>query len=295
MLIAGDERLLAQWMTQIQNSATSNALPWLPWVFMQAQAARQAGAKIIGMTGAPGAGKSTLLRALLEQVHDESVGVLLIDPSSPFTGGALLGDRLRMDQAIGPRHFVRSVGTRGHLGGLCQAARDLVRLYLAAGKRYVFVETVGVGQSEVEVMNLADVTTVVLTPDSGDVIQTLKAGLLEIADCFVVNKADHDDADRMVQDLRALDDSRAIIKTVATRGEGVAELWNVLRGLQSRRSAGAPRQQLAAETLDLALAGQRVGLEKQLRSKAGGKLLAQIEKGVLSPYEVATRLRQGKI
>lgn len=199
-------------------------------------------ATTIGVTGAPGAGKSTLTSALLGHLRggagaaSDRVAVLAIDPSSPFTGGAILGDRVRMgDHALDDGVFIRSMATRGHLGGLSLATPEAVRVLDATGHRWVIVETVGVGQVEVEVAGAADTTVVVVNPGWGDAVQASKAGLLEVADVFVVNKADRPGADEAGRDLeQMLDLSEAgtwrppVLLTVATTGEGVGELWEAV-------------------------------------------------------------------
>jgi LAO/AO transport system kinase len=189
----------------------------------------------IGITGAPGAGKSTLTDALVSclRAEDLEVGVLAVDPSSPFSGGAILGDRVRMQgHSTDPGVFIRSMASRGHLGGLAVATPQSVRVLDAVGKPYVIVETVGVGQVEVEIASQADTTIVVVNPGWGDEVQAAKAGLLEVADIFVVNKADRPGADATVSDLSGmleLGHGRAwrppIVRTVATDGDGVDELW----------------------------------------------------------------------
>ncbi len=194
-------------------------------------------ALLAGITGAPGAGKSTLVDqlAVLLRAQQKQVGILAVDPSSPFTGGAILGDRIRMqrhhaDDGI----FIRSMATRGALGGLARATSDVSTLLDAAGKDVVLVETVGVGQDEVDVVRLADVTIVVLVPGMGDDVQTFKAGIMEIADVFVINKADRPGANRIEQEITAMlsisqraDGWRPpIVPTVATEGKGIAELWS---------------------------------------------------------------------
>jgi len=236
-------------------------------------------AHVVGLTGAPGVGKSTTTAALVAQYRRQGlrVGVLAVDPSSPFTGGALLGDRVRMqDHATDPGVFIRSMATRGHLGGLAWATPQALRVLDAAGCDVVLVETVGVGQSEVEVAGLADTTVVLLAPGMGDAIQAAKAGILEIGDVYVVNKADREGADITARELRAMlalgadvRDERAggavagwrppILKTVASRAEGIAEVvealaahreWAVAAGdLVQRR-----RRRAADEVLALALA-----------------------------------------
>ncbi|MEW6473203.1 MAG: methylmalonyl Co-A mutase-associated GTPase MeaB [Actinomycetota bacterium] len=192
----------------------------------------------VGITGAPGAGKSTLTDKLISRIRKEDVevGVLAIDPSSPFSGGAILGDRVRMqDHATDPGVFIRSMATRGHLGGLSLATPQAVRVLDAAGKPWVLIETVGVGQVEIEVAGAADTTMVVVNPGWGDAVQAAKAGLLEIADLFVVNKADRDGAAETVRDLEFMLDLSLdsdwrppIVKTVASRGEGFEELWEAI-------------------------------------------------------------------
>src|SRR5438093_1344332 len=193
----------------------------------------------IGITGAPGAGKSTLTDKLIGRIRKEGVevGVLAIDPSSPFSGGAILGDRVRMQEhATDPGVFIRSMATRGHVGGLSLATPQAVRVLDAAGKPWVLIETVGVGQAEIEGAGAADTTAVVDNPGWGDAVQTAKAGLLEIADLFVVNKADRDGTAETVRDLEFMLDLSLesgwrppIVQTVASRGEGLEELWEAIR------------------------------------------------------------------
>ena len=199
-------------------------------------------AHIVGITGNPGAGKSTLVDRLVAHLRaaGRSVGVLAVDPTSPFTGGAILGDRIRMqDHALDPGVFIRSLATRGQLGGLSRATSDCARVLDAMGKDVVLIETVGVGQDEVEVCRLAHTTVVVVVPGLGDDIQAIKAGILEVADLFAVNKSDREGADRTVRDLRSMLELNhamgkeagheiAIVKCVASRGEGVADVWSAI-------------------------------------------------------------------
>ena len=201
------------------------------------------------MTGAPGAGKSTLTSALIGHMRSLAieVAVLAIDPSSPFTGGAILGDRVRMqDHATDPGVFIRSMATRGHLGGLALAAPEAVRLLDAVGRRWILVETVGVGQVEVEIAGKADTTVVVVNPGWGDSVQANKAGLMEIADVFAINKADRKGVDETRRDLEQMldlselpDDSwrPPIVPTVATTGDGVGELWDAINAHRAARRA----------------------------------------------------------
>ena len=198
---------------------------------------------VAGITGAPGAGKSTILNALLKELTSNEkkylkrrgVAVLAVDPTSPFSHGALLGDRLRMTEHFNhPKVFIRSLATRGSLGGLSAKTMELTDVLRAAGFDYIFIETVGVGQSEIEIASLADTTVVVFVPESGDEIQTIKSGIMEIADIFVVNKSDRDGADRIIKNIKNASHLRAakeeglweipVLKTIATESGGIAEL-----------------------------------------------------------------------
>ena len=200
-------------------------------------------AQMVGITGNPGAGKSTLVDRLVAHLRAQgkTVGVLAVDPTSPFTGGAILGDRIRMqDHALDAGVFIRSLATRGQLGGLSRATSDCARVLDAMGKDVILIETVGVGQDEVEVCRLAHTTVVVLVPGLGDDIQAIKAGILEVADLFAVNKSDREGADRTVRDLRSMLELNhamgkdvggheiAIVKCVASRGEGIEEVWSAI-------------------------------------------------------------------
>jgi LAO/AO transport system kinase len=226
---AGEPRGIARALTAIENQAPE-AEALIRFLFPYTGKAY-----CLGITGAPGTGKSTLLDRLTAHYRREgrTVGILAVDPSSPYTGGAILGDRIRMQTlALDPGVFIRSMATRGFLGGLARATNDAVLLLDAAGKDIVVVETVGVGQGEVDIVRLADCTVVVLIPGMGDDIQNLKAGLMEIADIFVLNKADREGADKFEQQLKSVlqlaperDGWRAaVVRTVATEGKGIAEL-----------------------------------------------------------------------
>jgi LAO/AO transport system kinase len=226
----GDARAVARLISWVEDDA-----PQLREV-MAALAPYAGHAQVVGLTGSPGVGKSTSTNALVGELRmrGKRVGVLAVDPSSPFSGGALLGDRVRMqDHALDPDVYIRSMASRGHLGGLAWSTPQALRVLDAAGCDVVLVETVGVGQSEVEVAGQADTTLVLLAPGAGDGIQAAKAGILEIGDIFVVNKSDRDGADQLRRDLRSMialgDRSEGvwrppIVKTVAHRGEGMAEL-----------------------------------------------------------------------
>jgi LAO/AO transport system kinase len=230
----------------------------------------------IGVTGPPGVGKSSLISALVRRVRaeDASVGVISVDPSSPFTKGALLGDRIRLaDHFLDPEVFIRSMGTRGHLGGLAEATLQAALVLDAAGKDLVFLETVGAGQSEVEIISIADTVLLVLMPGSGDSIQALKAGIMEIPDVIAVNKRDHPAAKTMVNEVRsilALDTGREwqppIVLTEAVHGAGIDELWNEIsahrRHLESAGLLAERRaRNLAGEVFAVASARAKAHLE----------------------------------
>lgn len=271
--------------------------------------ARTGGAYSIGVTGAPGAGKSTLVDRLVTCIRDrgDEVGVLAVDPSSPFSGGAILGDRVRMQgHATDEGVFIRSMATRGHVGGLALATPQAVRILDATGKPWVIIETVGVGQVEVEVAGAADTTVVVVNPGWGDAVQASKAGLLEIADVFVINKADREGADDTRRDLELMlelsepsDGWRPpIVATVATTGKGVTDLWTAIGEHRSHIEASGEldrrRQARIREEL-------RTIVAERLRERAGEicrgpvfeEVAAEVAARVVDPYAAADRLLDG--
>ena len=298
---AGDPRAVARLISLVEDGA--DELP----AIAAALAPHAGTAQIIGLTGAPGVGKSTttneLVRAL--RARDQRVGVLAVDPSSPFTGGAILGDRVRMqDHALDPGVYIRSMSSRGHLGGLSAATPQATRVLEGAGCDVVVVETVGVGQAEVEVASLADTTLVLLAPGMGDAIQAVKAGILEIADVFVVNKADRDGADATYRDIQGMiglgerepgEWRPQVVRASAVRAEGIDDVvaaidkhqaWLVEHGeLQIRRERRAAAE---IEAIALGVLRERIGTLR------GGELLPglaqQVATGATDPYRAAAEL-----
>jgi len=297
----GDARAVARLVTLVENG--DPALPEVAAAF----AAYTGTAQVVGLTGAPGVGKSTATNELVRvyRARGLRVGVLAVDPSSPFTGGAILGDRVRMqDHATDPGVYIRSMSTRGHLGGLAATTPQAVRVLEGAGCAVVLVETVGVGQAEVEVAGLADTTLVLVAPGMGDAIQAVKAGILEIGDVFVVNKADGDGADATYHDIQGMiglgergpgEWRPQVVRAVAVRGEGIDDIvsaidkhraWLAAHGeLARRRTARA-----AAEVEAIALAAVRARISSLRNGTALPALAAQVAAGNLDPYAAATQL-----
>ncbi|MGZ4138776.1 MAG: methylmalonyl Co-A mutase-associated GTPase MeaB [Actinomycetota bacterium] len=262
-------------------------------------------AYVVGLTGSPGVGKSTLGAALVSVIRARglTVSVLAIDPTSPFTGGALLGDRLRMQvHATDPGVFIRSMATRGHLGGLAWAVPHALRVLGAAGADVIVLETVGVGQAEVEIVHAADTTLVVLAPGMGDSVQANKAGILEIADIFVVNKADKEGARETVRDIEqmlhlgvATDWTPPVIQTVAEAGTGVEDLWSAIerhrKHLETSGELRARRERrVAREIREIALARLRQTMGEPGSGTALDELARQVLDGTLDTYSAADRL-----
>ncbi len=300
-MLAGDRLALARLITLVENRS-----PLVPEVMRRIHP-RTGHAYTVGITGPPGAGKSTLVDALtgLLRKTGDSVGIIAVDPTSPFTGGAVLGDRIRMQgHTLDPEVFIRSMATRGSVGGLSRATAEVRKLLDAFGKAWILVETVGVGQTELDVVKLADTTVVVLVPESGDAIQTMKAGLLEAADIFVVNKADREGAHALVTELRfmahlhrsgqqasrELDWEIPVLSTVAATGAGTAEL---LAEIDRHRSALADSGALerrrqarrARELRELIVAELHLVVDRALGDgRSLGPLVADVEAGRLDPY-----------
>jgi len=300
-LLAGDKRALARGISLVEDDDPDG------WALVQAVYPHTGRAAVVGFTGPPGAGKSTLIGALvrLQRSRQRAVAVLSIDPSSPFRGGALLGDRIRLSEHfLDPGVFIRSMATRGALGGMAEAALQAALLMDAAGKDDVYLETVGVGQAEVDVIDHADTVVLVLIPGSGDSIQALKAGVMEIPDVIVVNKADHPLTDTMVREIRGVLSlapaeggwNVPIVKMDALSGRGVEELASRLvehrafvegEGLLGERR----RRNLRNEVLGLATVRLRQGLEASLREDpAVQALLDEVVARRLDPASAAKRI-----
>ncbi len=238
MLRAGDTRALSRAISTVENRSPG----WS--ALLKALFPHSGQARVIGLTGAPGAGKSTLVDHLarLYRKQDRTVGIIAVDPTSPYTGGAILGDRIRMqDHFSDSGIYIRSMATRGSLGGLARTTADVTTVLDASGRDVILIETVGVGQDEVDIVRLADITVVILVPGMGDDVQTIKAGIMEIADIFVINKSDREGAERVEREIRALQSlavrqdgwTPPIVKTVASEGTGVPELAAAVAGYEA--------------------------------------------------------------
>src|SRR5436190_19253070 len=301
---AGDRRALARAITLVENSDP------LAYELVREVYPETGSAYVVGVTGPPGVGKSSLLAALVRKIRaeDKSVGVISVDPSSPFTQGALLGDRIRLaEHFLDPEVFIRSMGTRGHLGGLAEATLQAALLLDAAGKDLVFLETVGAGQSEVEIISIADTVLLVLMPGSGDSIQALKAGIMEIPDVLAINKMDHPAAKTMLNEVRSvlsLDKESAwkppIVLTEASRGENVPELWAKIEEHRAFLEADGRldeqrRRNLAGEVFAVASARAKVHLEEAVAGDPElRRLLDEVQQRQLDPLS-AVREIMGKV
>jgi LAO/AO transport system kinase len=294
-VLAGNRRAIGRLISMIEDGADLGRV-------MDALHPHTGGAYSIGITGAPGAGKSSLTERLVARARRDRarVGVLAVDPSSPFSGGALLGDRVRMQShATDPDVFIRSMATRGHLGGIALATPEAMRVLDAAGVDFVMIETVGVGQAEVEIIDACDSTVVVVNPGWGDAVQTAKAGLMEIADVFVVNKADRAGTREAIRELRQMielaegEAKPEIVATVATKDEGTDELWDAIARHRRAQEGGLlrarRRRRIEREIRDIVAERQQL-----LLSAKAAPLLAQLCEEVegrrLDPYAAADRL-----
>ena len=302
-MLAGDARAIARAISLIEDEAPEAA------ALIGAIYQRTGRAYLVGITGAPGTGKSTLVDALTAEIRrsSQTVGIIAVDPTSPFTGGAILGDRVRMTaHAADAGVYIRSMATRGHLGGLSRATSDVALVLDAAGKDVIVIETVGVGQDEVDIVRTADVSIVVVAPGAGDDVQALKAGIMEIGDIFVVNKADREGADRAAQAIAAslsLGEATAsagwkppIVKTEATRAIGIDELWRQIsryRGHSADQLAARRRERQRLRLREL-LARQMVRrIESSLPSGEIERMAERVAARELDPYSaVAAMIRR---
>jgi LAO/AO transport system kinase len=298
----GDKRALARAITLVENS---DPLAYEVVADLYPETGR---AYAVGVTGPPGVGKSTLIGALVRHVRDraQSVGVISVDPSSPFTQGALLGDRIRLaDHFLDPGVFIRSMGTRGHLGGVAESTLQAMLVLDAAGKDVIFLETVGAGQSEVEIIGIADTVLLTLMPGSGDSVQALKAGIMEIPDVIAINKMDHPAAKTMLNEVRsilALDTEREwkppIVLTEAMRSENVPKVWDEIErhreflvthgGLDERR-----RRNLAGEVFAVASARAKTHLERAVQDDPElRRLLDEVQRRELDPLTAVREIME---
>jgi LAO/AO transport system kinase len=293
-VLAGDPRAIARAISLVEDESPAGA-DLVRRIFP-----RTGRAYLIGVTGPPGAGKSTLVDRMTAalRARGRTVGVVAVDPTSPFSGGAILGDRIRMQAHAGdPDVFIRSMATRGHLGGLARATSDAALVLDASGKDVVLIETVGVGQDEVDIVRTADISIVTMVPGAGDEVQALKAGIMEIADVFVVNKADREGADRTVASIEAVLSLQAfaagvwrppIVKTEATTGKGVEELIELVdRFKEQTAGAAGGRRRARAEYRMRELLALRFAehVEQHVLGEGErGRLLDRIERRELDPY-----------
>jgi len=300
----GDPRALARAISTVENRA-SGWSDLLKAVFQHTGKAR-----VLGLTGAPGAGKSTLVDQLakLYRKQDQTVGIIAVDPTSPYTGGAILGDRIRMqDHFADPGIYIRSMATRGSLGGLARTTADVATVLDASGRDIILIETVGVGQDEVDIVRLADITIVILVPGMGDDVQTIKAGIMEIADIFVINKSDREGAERVEREIRALQSlatrhdgwTPPIVKTVASEGEGIQELANAITQYDSflKKENRALKKSVENWQERLVEMLRDTMLERARSQMANGNLAllaAEVAEHKRDPYTVVEEIAGGK-
>jgi LAO/AO transport system kinase len=299
-LRAGDPRALARAISTVENRTAG----WSE--LLKALFPHSGQARILGLTGPPGAGKSTLVDQLAHHYRKEkrTVGIIAVDPTSPYTGGAILGDRIRMQEHFSdPGIYIRSMATRGSLGGLARTTADVATVLDASGRDLVMIETVGVGQDEVEIVRLADITIVILVPGMGDDVQTIKAGIMEIADIFVINKCDRDGAERVEREIRALQSlavrsdhwTPPIVKTIASQGAGIAELAVAIRDyetyLQKENLAVSRKvENWQNRLLEMLRDGLLERAREQLGNGALARYAAQVAEHRRDPYSLVEEI-----
>jgi LAO/AO transport system kinase len=301
LIRAGDIRATARAISAIENH-TPEATELLKAIFPHTGKAR-----VFGITGSPGAGKSTLVDHLAREYRNQqkTIGIVAVDPSSPYSGGAILGDRIRMQaHHADPGIYIRSMATRGFLGGLARTTADVTTALDASGKDIILVETVGVGQDEVDIVRLADVTVVILVPGMGDDVQSIKAGIMEIADIFVINKSDREGADRVEKEIRAMQSlavrtdnwTPSIVRTVASEGKGIAELATTIadfegyldkHGLRGKKKAESWRERIVEMLREALLA--RV-LHEQLSPEQLKRYAAEVAEHRRDPYTLVDEI-----
>jgi LAO/AO transport system kinase len=302
-LRAGDVRTLARTISAVENR-TAESVPLLKALFPYSGKAR-----VVGLTGAPGAGKSTLVDQLAREYRQrgETVGVIAVDPTSPYTGGAILGDRIRMQaNQTDPGIYIRSMATRGSLGGLARATADVTTVLDASGRDTILIETVGVGQDEVDIVRLADVTVVILVPGMGDDVQTIKAGIMEIADIFVINKCDREGAERVEREIRAMQSLSMrsdgwvppVVKTVASEGKGIIELARAIADYQAFLREGIGREKKIENWRERLLTMLRDALYERavreyLKDGAAGEYAAEVAEHRRDPYSLVDEIIAG--
>jgi LAO/AO transport system kinase len=303
-LRAGDARALARAISVVEN----HSLGWSE--LLKASFPYSGRARILGLTGPPGAGKSTLVDQLARYYRKEgqSIGIIAVDPTSPYTGGAILGDRIRMQEHSSDAGiYIRSMATRGSLGGLARTTADVSTILDASGRDLIMIETVGVGQDEVDIVRLADVTVVILVPGMGDDVQTIKAGIMEIADIFVINKSDREGAERVEREIRALQSlavrgdkwTPPIVKTVATDGTGIPELAAAVRDFQThlqREDLLLKRniQNWEARLIEMLRDAMLEKVRHQLGDGEMAQYAAEVAQHKRDPYTLVEEIVQGR-